>query len=231
MVLDLNCDLGEGCGTDASVIPLITSANVSCGWHAGTPEQIVQTLELCRQHGVTVGAHPGHADRENFGRREMDLPPSEIVEQTFQQVQQLRRWCEALQITVKYIKPHGALYHQTNSVDQYAEALIAAAHLTGLPIVGLSGSRLQQLANGRVRFIAEGFADRRYREDGTLVPRSQPNANLELPEEAVRQVLSLIGRGAVQTVCVHGDHPKAVEFVRAVRTELLRQAVELKSFA
>ncbi|WP_020470130.1 5-oxoprolinase subunit PxpA [Zavarzinella formosa] len=230
MILDLNCDLGEGIGADAEVIPLITSANVSCGWHAGTPEDILNTLKLCRQHNVVVGAHPGHADREHFGRRELLIPSRDVLEQTFEQIQQLRVWGKLLGVEVRYVKPHGALYHQAHGDDQYAEAVICAAAMAGLPVVGMPGSRLQERAKGRVRFVAEGFADRRYLPDGRLVPRGQPGASIETPEEAVSQVLNLLTHGVIDTVCVHGDHPQAVEFARAVRTELVRQNVELKSF-
>lgn len=230
MKVDLNCDLGEGIGVDSAIIPLITSANVCCGWHAGTEAQIRQTLELCLQYHVTVGAHPGYPDREHFGRRELNLHPTDIIEQTFQQVQQLRTWCHDVGLQVRYIKPHGALYHQVNKNDAYADALISAAVMASLPIVGLPGSRLQQRAEGRVPFVAEGFADRRYTADGQLVPRDQPDALLESPTEAVAQVMSLLERNLIDTVCVHGDHPLAVQFVQTVRDELIRQAVELKSF-
>ena len=231
MRLDLNCDLGEGVGIDADVIPLITSANVCCGAHAGTPEEILRTLERCRTHGVTVGAHPGHADREHFGRRALAIPQRDLLEQTFQQIRQLRVWADSLGVRVRYVKPHGALYHQAHADDQYADAVISAAVLANLPVVGMPGSRLQQRAAGRTRFIAEGFADRRYLPDGRLVPRGQPDAMIETPEEAVAQVSDLFRLGIIETVCVHGDHPKALDFARAVRAELLRQSVELKSFA
>ena len=231
MILDLNCDLGEGCGTDEAVIPLITSANVSCGAHAGTPEAILRTLEWCREHGVTVGAHPGHDDPEHFGRRELPVPPRDVLEQTFQQIQRLRQWAAVAGTEVRYLKPHGALYHQAHQDDQYADAIVCAAAMAGLPVVGMPGSRLQRRAEGRVRFVAEGFADRRYLPDGRLVPRGEAGAIIESPAEAVRQTLALLGRGLLETVCVHGDNPNAVEFVRALRTELLSQSIELKSFA
>ena len=231
MILDLNCDLGEGCGSDAELIPLISSANVSCGAHAGTPKGIVRTLQCCREHGVTVGAHPGHADPEHFGRRELLIPPRDVLEETFQQIQRLRLWGVEVGTPIRYVKPHGALYHQANSDDAYADAIVCAAAMADLPVVGLPGSRLERRATGKVRFIAEGFADRRYRPDGGLVPRSEPNAMIESATEAITQAVSLVKQRLIQTVCVHGDHPKAIEFVKALRAELLQQSIQVKSFA
>ncbi len=231
MTIDLNCDLGEGAGFDAEIIPLITSANVSCGAHAGTAEDIMRTLALCKQHGVTVGAHPGHADREHFGRRELPVTAQEIVALLRGQIGALRRWAQAAGVAVRYVKPHGGLYHQANRDAPAAGAMLAVGGELGLPVVGLPGSRLQALAGHDGGVITEGFADRRYQADGSLVPRDQPNAMIDDPNEAVAQVLWLLDRGAVQTVCVHGDNPRAVEFVRAVREELIRRGVELKPFA
>jgi len=133
---------------------------------------------------------------------------------------------------VKYIKPHGALYHQANRPDGCATTLKLIAGSTGLALVGLPRSSMERVEVGfPVKFFAEGFADRRYRADGSLVPRDQPDAMIDDPAEAVAQVLALLDKGLIQTVCVHGDNPKAVEFVRAVREELLRKGVTLKAFA
>jgi UPF0271 protein len=231
MLIDLNCDLGEGSRTDADLLPLITSANVSCGCHAGTPGVILTTLELAAKHGVTVGAHPGYRDREHFGRRELRVPRRDLVELIHSQIVYLRALAESAGVQIKYVKPHGALYNQACREDAYAEPVIAACELFGLPIVGLPGSRLQERAIDRVPFFAEGFADRRYRADGSLVPREQPGAFVENPREAVEQVRRLIADQGIQTICIHGDNPGAVGFVRAVREELLRTGAELRPFA
>lgn len=231
MLIDLNCDLGEGAGTDAELLPLITSANVSCGAHAGTPGVILTTLELAAKYGVTVGAHPGHRDREHFGRRELRMPRRDLVELIHSQILYLRPLANEARVQVKYVKPHGALYNQACREDAYAEPVLAACELFGLPVVGLPGSRLEERAIGRVPFFAEGFADRRYRPDGSLVPRDQPGAFVETPLEAVDQVRRLIAERGVRTICVHGDNSQAVEFVRAVREELLRSGAELRPFA
>ena len=231
MLIDLNCDLGEGAGTDAELMPLVTSANVSCGAHAGTEKDIVATLELAAKLGTAVGAHPGHPDRGDFGRRELPTPPRNVLEETYAQVLALRALAERAGVKLRYVKPHGGLYHQACREDGYADAVVSACALAGLPVVGLPGSRLQERAVGRVGFFAEGYADRRYRADGSLVPRNHPGAFVTDPREAVDQVRRLIADRAVRTICVHGDNPRAVAFVRAVRDELLRAGAELRSFA
>jgi UPF0271 protein len=132
---------------------------------------------------------------------------------------------------LRYVKPHGALYNQACRDDAFADAVVSACALADLPVIGLPGSRLQERAIDRVPFFAEGFADRRYRPDGSLVPRDRPGAFVETPSEAVEQVQRLIAEQGVRTICVHGDNPEATEFVRAVREELLRSGVELRPFA
>jgi UPF0271 protein len=231
VVIDLNSDLGEGAGTDADLLPLLTSANVSCGAHAGDPADIAATLELARRHGVVVGAHPGHPDREHFGRRELPTPPRDVLEQVASQVAALRRLADRAGVEVRYLKPHGGLYHQACRDDAYADAVVTAAALAGLALIGLPDSRLAHRAAGRVSFVAEGFADRRYRPDGSLVPRDQPGAFIEGPAEAVEQVRRLIADRGVRTVCVHGDNPAALTFVREVRAALVAAGFQLRPFA
>ena len=231
MFVDLNCDLGEGAGTDADLLPLITSANVSCGAHAGSPDDIAATIEMAARLGVAVGAHPSHRDRENFGRREYAIPSRDVLEETHRQILWLKALADRLGAKVRYVKPHGALYNQACRDDAFADAVVSACALSGLPVVGLPGSRLEERANGRVRFVPEGFADRGYRPDGSLVPRDQPGAFVTDPAAAADQVRRLIAGHGVRTVCVHGDNPEAVAFVRAVREELLRAGAELRPFA
>jgi 5-oxoprolinase (ATP-hydrolysing) subunit A len=129
------------------------------------------------------------------------------------------------------VKPHGALYNQANREDGYADAVLAACALTGLPVIGLPGSRLEIRAIGKVTFFAEGFADRAYQADGTLVPRDQPGAFVKDPAAAATQVSKLIAERGVRTICVHGDNPEALAFVKAVREELIRTGAELRPFA
>ncbi|MCU0705010.1 MAG: LamB/YcsF family protein [Fimbriiglobus sp.] len=237
MLIDLNADLGEGAGTDAELMPLITSANVSCGFHAGDADTIAAALELAKKYGVRVGAHPGYPDREHFGRREMELGEPEVCRMCLQQIGGLRTLAEWCQVTLTYVKPHGAFYHQASREQGYAYGLLNALGFVFrpdqlLPVVGLPGSHLQTLAIQEMHdFIPEGFADRRYRPDGTLVPRTEPDAILHDVKEVVEQVEWLVREKGVRTICVHGDTPGAVEFVRAVRAALLDAGHELKAFA
>ena len=231
MHIDLNADLGEGAGTDADLVPVITSANVSCGAHAGTADDIAATLRLCAAHGVAVGAHPGHPDREHFGRRELRYAPRDVLEMVRDQITALKGLADAAGVVLRYVKPHGGLYHQACREDVYADAVVSACALANLPIIGLPGSRLEIRATGRVPFFAEGFADRRYRPDGSLVPRDQPGAFVTDPAEAAAQARRLIAERGVRTICVHGDNPEALAFVRAVRAELEQAGAELRPFA
>lgn len=231
MDIDLNADLGEGAGFDAELMPLITSANVCCGLHAGGPWEVMQTLLLAMKHGTTVGAHPGYADRENLGRRELELQEQEILVLCTYQLGGLATMAEELGLAVKYLKPHGALYNQACRDRAIAEQVVTAATAWNLPVVGLPGSQLEAACRDRLPFIPEGFADRRYRPDGSLVPRTEPDAFVDDPDEAVKQVEWLIREKGVRTICVHGDNPEAVAFTRAVREALLARGVTLKPFA
>ena len=215
MNIDLNCDLGEGCPHDAELMSLITSANIACGGHAGDMQTALSALNLAGQLGVQVGAHPGFLDREHFGRRELDLPEDHIIQEVSVQVGALVSWAELAGVRVRYVKPHGALYNMACRADAVARPVIAVVEAFNLALMGLPGSRLEALSAGRCPFIAEGFADRRYRPDGSLVPRSQSDAFVENADEAVQQAELLLRKRGVRTLCVHGDNPRAVEFVRA----------------
>ncbi len=230
MQIDLNADLGEGAGFDAELMPLITSANVCCGLHAGGPGEIARTLGLANKFDVTIGAHPGYADRENFGRRELTLGNQELVALCVYQLGALDAMAAALGLTVLYVKPHGALYNQACRDRQVADLFVIAAAQLQLPVVGLPGSELEAACRDRVTFFAEGFADRRYRPDGSLVPRTEPDAFIHDPDEAVKQVEWLIREKSVRTICVHGDNPEAVAFTKSVRESLLARGFTLKAF-
>jgi UPF0271 protein len=227
--IDLNCDLGEGCPFDADLMPLITSANVACGGHVSAVP-IEPTLRLAKQHGVQVGAHPGFADPEHFGRRELDLPAEQVFRDCQRQVLLLLSVAKGVGVPVRYIKPHGALYNLACRDDALAEPLVRLAQEQSLGLMGLPGSRLEALARDRCPFIPEGFADRRYQPDGSLVPRSRPDAFVEEPTEAVRQAEWLIGTRGVRTLCVHGDNPQALAFVYALRQALTERGFTLAPF-
>ena len=220
MDIDLNCDLGEGCPYDAELMPLITSANIACGFHAGDSATALAALRAAARFGVRAGAHPSFPDREHFGRREMDRSEDQVFEDCVYQIGALAGLARAAGIALHHVKPHGALYNMACREDRLARPVVAATELFGLALMGLPGSHLEALSAGRCPFIAEGFADRRYRPDGSLVPRMEPNAFIEDPAEAVAQVHWLVRTRGVQTICVHGDNPRAVAFVRALLREM-----------
>ncbi len=228
--IDLNCDLGEGCAHDAELMPLITSASVACGFHAGDATTALATLRTAAAHGVRVGAHPSYNDREHFGRRELDVSAEQIFAECVYQIGALANLARAAGVELHHVKAHGGLYNRACREDAYARPVIAAAELFGLPVFGLPGSRLEALCAGRCAFIAEGFADRRYLPDGSLVPRSRPDAFVEDPEEAVRQVEELMHTQRIRTLCVHGDNPHALAFVRQLREALTRQGIAIQHF-
>jgi UPF0271 protein len=229
MHIDLNSDLGEGCAHDAELLSLITSANVACGWHAGDAGTAMTTLTAAARLGAVVGAHPSFPDREHFGRRELARTPSEIYHDCVYQIGALVALARAAGTEVRYIKPHGALYNMACRDETYGRAVLEVAQFFALPLVGLPGSRLEVLS--RKRLVTEGFADRRYGPDGSLVPRDQPDAFVHDPSQAVQQALDLIHRHGIQTLCVHGDNPQALEFVRALREGLTKAGFELRAFA
>lgn len=231
MELDLNADLGEGAGFDAVLMPLVTSANVCGGLHAGDPGEIARTLALANTYGVAVGAHPGYADREHFGRRDQELGNQELVALCVYQLGALAAMASVFGLTVRYVKPHGALYNQACRDRRVADLLVVGLAQFDLPVLALPGSQLADACADRLPFVAEGFADRRYRPDGSLVPRTEPDAFVRDPAEAVAQVEWLVRDRGVRSVCVHGDNPEAVAFTRAVRDGLLARGFVLKSFA
>jgi 5-oxoprolinase (ATP-hydrolysing) subunit A len=228
--IDLNCDLGEGCAYDAELMPLITSASVACGFHAGDAATALATLRAAAKHGVQVGAHPSFNDREHFGRRELDVSEEQIFAECVYQIGALAALARTTGLELWHVKAHGGLYNRACLEEAYARPVIAAAEAFGLPLFGLPGSRLEALSAGRCEFIAEGFADRRYLPDGSLVPRSRPDAFVEDPGEAVRQVEALMRTRRIGTLCVHGDNPQALAFVRQLREALTRQGIAIRHF-
>jgi UPF0271 protein len=231
MEVDLNSDLGEGCGHDEELMGLISTANISCGFHAGDVETARAALEAAGRRGVRAGAHPGFADRDHFGRRELEMTEGQVVALILYQVGALTGLARFAGQTLSHLKPHGALYNMACREERYARPVVQAAEILGLPLLALPGSRLDKLSQGRVRFVAEGFADRRYRSDGSLVPRDQPDAFVKDPEEAVQQADWLIRERGVQSLCVHGDNPQALLFVRELREALVRGGLMVRAFA
>lgn len=232
MKIDLNCDLGEGAPNDAELMPLITSANIACGAHAGDVATMRHTLELARAHGIASGAHPGYRDRANFGRRELALTPAEAGQLVREQVRELQQVAAGLGMGLTHVKPHGALYNQAARDASLAEAIAAAVHEIDprLILFGLAGSALIAAAQARgLPAASEIFADRRYQPDGSLTPRSSPDALIADPDEACAQVLRLIREGRAHTVCVHGDGLHAVTFARQLRFALHTAGIAVKA--
>lgn len=232
MLIDLNADLGEGAGTEAELMQYITSANVCCGMHAGDANTTWETLLLALHSHVVCGAHPGFADRENFGRKEHPLDQGSAMMLCLHQLGAISFLADAAQLPLRYVKPHGALYHMAMRNGDVAEGLVdALAGFRARILVGLPESRAEVAAHAYgVPYIREGFADRRYLPDGTLVPRSEPNAILHDAKEVVDQVEWLVKEKKVRTICVHGDTPGAVEFVRIIRGYLLDRGHTIKAF-
>ena len=244
--IDLNCDLGEGAGHDAELMPLITSANIACGAHAGDAATMRVAVALARQHGVAVGAHPGFADREHFGRREQAITPREAGVLVVAQTQALQEIAVSLGTEVRHVKLHGALYNLASRDHDVGKAIVEA--LWGMerkPILfALAGSELERIAreNGDIRVVAEVFADRTYQRDGSLTPRSRADALIDDEAIAVAQVLRMVREGVVQatdgtdvavradTVCLHGDGAHAVGFAQRLNAELAAAGIERRAF-
>jgi 5-oxoprolinase (ATP-hydrolysing) subunit A len=224
VIIDLNADVGEGAGDDESLISSgITSVNVACGAHAGDDETMRLSCSIARRHGVALGAHPGYMDRRHFGRRPLLLPKEEIRASVNAQLWRLMRHATAAGLGLVHVKPHGALYHQGNSDPVIAESFMAAMQMVtpNALLFGPPAGAWREMARHRgIRFVAEGFIDRRYRPDGTLVPRGSPDAVVTDEEEAIRQAISLARAGRVQTLCVHGDGAEPLRLLAAARRAL-----------
>jgi 5-oxoprolinase (ATP-hydrolysing) subunit A len=228
--IDLNADLGEGYPDDAALLARVTSASVSCGAHAGDSATILATLREAKARGVSIGAHPGFADREGFGRRERDVDAAEVERLILEQIEALAALALAVGLPLRFVKPHGALYNQAQRQPHVAEGVIAALARRHLPVLGQPRSVLEARAKAQgVRFVAEGFPERRYRPNGRLVPRDEKGAVLTDPDEIEAQVVWLIEQG-VATLCIHGDDPHAVEKADRVRAVLRRHRIAPKGF-
>lgn len=244
--IDLNCDLGEGAPNDEGLLEVVSSANVACGAHAGDPETMRRTVVAAKARGVAVGAHPGFPDRENFGRRPMALSGAAVRTLVADQVSLLQDISAAHGISVKHVKPHGALYNMAATdrdlASSVAEAVAECGHK--LVLFGLAGSEI--LAAGErvgLRTAAEAFVDRTYESDGTLTPRSDPSAVIRdidrVLEQAVRLVVERKANTRTgteievnaETICIHGDTPGAPELARAVRAGLEAGGIDIRAIS
>jgi UPF0271 protein len=246
MRIDLNCDLGEGAGSDARIMSLVTSVNVACGFHAGGPEAMRRTVRLARKHGVAVGAHPSYPDRAGLGRRFLAASADEVRDDVTYQIGALWAFCRAEGVRLTHVKAHGALYNAAAGDVDLARALCEAARAIdpALAVVCLAGSPMANVAREMgVPCAQEAFADRAYTGSGTLVPRRKPGAVIEDPERVAERVSIMAREHRVvaidgsevpihaETICVHGDTPGAEQVVAAVRARLAADGVEVKSFS
>lgn len=246
MNIDLNADLGEGCGGDYELLQLVSSANIACGFHAGNAETMLQSVRWARQFGVAIGAHPAFPDRENFGRSVMQLSPESVYAQMLYQIGALKAIVESEGGHLTHVKPHGMLYNQAARDGQLAEAIARAVKAVDarLLLVGLANS--ESIRAARRHGLAtreEVFADRGYLADGSLVPRGQAGAMIEDEEQAIARTLSMVQQGSVesisgervalraQTVCLHGDGPHALAFARRLRDAFAAQGIAVSSVA
>ena len=248
--IDLNCDLGESFGAytmgmDEQVIPYISSANVACGFHASDPVVMAKTVRLAKESGVHVGAHPGLHDLLGFGRRNMNISPTEAKASVQYQIGALMAFCRANGITLSHVKPHGALYNMAGKDIALASAICEGMKEvdSNLTLLALSGSKMIEAARKTgLKAASEVFADRAYEEDGSLVPRSKEGAMIEDEEEAISRVIRMVKEKRVRTitgkdiaiqadsVCVHGDGAKALIFVRKIKEALEREKVIICPF-
>ena len=241
--IDLNCDLGEGMANDPLIMPFISSVNIACGYHAGDSATMKQTLELAMQYSVAAGAHPSFPDRENFGRTEMYLPPQQIYDLVKDQVETLANMAVKYNYPLHHVKPHGALYNMA-AKDEELSTSVCKAILdldSNLIVYAPATSKLASVATSmHLKTCHEVFADRSYRSDGSLVPRSQPNALIDNEEAMSKQLLQILTQQSLtaedgktipvkaDTICLHGDGEQALEFARLINELLYLNHIALK---
>ena len=243
-VVDFNCDLGEGVGDDAALMAFISSASIACGFHAGNPGLMRDTVKLCGDHGVAIGAHPSFADRENFGRIEQSVPPAEVYALILYQVGALDAFVRAAGLRLNHVKPHGALYNLAARDRATADAVAAAVrdHDAQLILYGLASSTLTEAGAAiGLQVVHEAFAERRYEADATLTPRSHADASIDDAAGAVAQATSLLRDGVViartgerlslhaDSLCLHGDRSDAIEFARALHTAIEKSGFHVRA--
>jgi UPF0271 protein len=244
MKVDLNADLGEGAGHDEELLGVVTSANIATGFHAGDADTMRQAIETARSHNVAVGAHPSLFDRENFGRKELPVTSEQVFDAVTYQLGVFQAIAEAAGVRPNHVKPHGALYHMATRDEKLADAIARAIGNTdpALILFATIGGALARAGEAEgLKIAREVFADRNYLSDGSLVSRSRADALLHDPQEAAARVLRMLREGKVrsvdgvdvdvraETICVHGDTPGAVEFARALRSQLENEGVTIRA--
>ncbi|MDM7465397.1 5-oxoprolinase subunit PxpA [Staphylococcus warneri] len=249
MQIDLNCDLGEAFGNysfggDKDILPLITSANIACGFHAGDANVMNETIQLAKRHNIGIGAHPGLPDLQGFGRRKLDMSPEEVYNIVVYQLGALNGFCQIHDVKMNHVKPHGALYQMGAKDKSIASAIAQAVYDFDktLVFVGLANTLLISEAKKlSLKTASEVFADRRYEDDGQLVSRKEPDAVISDSDEALNQVVKMVTENKVisknnkeitlqaDTICVHGDGAHALEFVTKIREKLTKEGIDIQS--
>jgi UPF0271 protein len=235
--IDLNCDMGEipeaiADGTQESLMPNLTSVSIACGGHAGDEQMMKATIEQAIRWKLGVGAHPGYADRENFGRKELNIPPEAIADSVYEQIRRFAGVAASCGVVVAHVKAHGALYNQAARDRAIAQAFAdgVARWSHEVVLMGLAGSlMLDVFRDAGFNVAAEAFADRRYESDGTLRSRKFDDALIRNPAEAAQQALRIVEQGTAQTICIHGDTPGAPKIAEAVAKYLREAGVELRT--
>ncbi|HTS45210.1 MAG TPA: 5-oxoprolinase subunit PxpA [Puia sp.] len=245
--VDLNCDMGEGFPNDSSIMSYISSANIACGYHAGDSNSMRQTVELAIGNGVAIGAHPSYPDRKNFGRTDIlhsVIKPGDLLDMIIEQIVALENICEEFGYRLHHVKPHGALYNRAAWDEELSVIICEAICQSGLSLIlyGLSGSKMKTIAgNYQIKFANEVFADRTYRDDGSLSPRNEPNSMVGNPEEAAEQaycavkksqILSVSGKKIqviADTICIHGDTNHANDYAVCIHQHLKNNGIAIST--
>jgi UPF0271 protein len=247
--IDINCDLGESygafkVGNDEKIMPHITSANIACGFHAGDPVIMAQTINLAKKHNVAIGAHPGYPDLLGFGRREMQLTSEEVKNYAIYQVSALQGFAKVAGVSLQHVKPHGALYNTAAKDEKLSGAIVDAVKALNHNLIifaPLNSALAKAAVESGLRVAYEVFADRAYNSDGSLVSRKQPNAIIQEPQKVMERVIKMVKEGTVlavngevvnlgevHTICVHGDTPTAIELAKALKKGLIKVGIEVK---
>lgn len=247
--IDINCDLGEGygafkVGNDEKIMPHITSANIACGFHAGDPVIMAQTINLAKKHNVAIGAHPGYPDLLGFGRREMQLTSEEVKNYAIYQVSALQGFAKVAGVSLQHVKPHGALYNTAAKDEKLSKAIMDAVKALNRNLIifaPLNSAFAKVAVEGGLRVAYEVFADRAYNPDGSLVSRKHPNAIIQEPQKVMERAIKMVKEGTVlaingevvnlgevHTICVHGDTPTAIELAKALKKGLIKAGINVK---
>ncbi len=248
LIVDINCDLGEGFGNynvsnEREIMHIISSCNIACGFHAGDPDVIVRTINLALENGVKIGAHPSYPDLQGFGRRVMEMGLDEVYNSVLYQVSALKGMVEALGGTLHHVKPHGALYNHSSQNMELTEAIFSSVKQIDphLRVYGLPNSSHQIAAiNLGLPFVAEGFGDRKYAENGHLVSRKIEGSVLHDSKDVFEQIHSMVTKQEislqngsslqlkVDTICIHGDNPNSISILKYLKEELPRHGIFIK---